>query len=121
MDSGNDRVQIWRADGTVAQVITNTATWPFVDVAAYDAHSLLIGALLVNRRKRLRAEHSLADRLQFETSLSGLSARFVDVVPETVAREIECALEQVTNLLTLDRGTVFEVSSDGLDPCCGGV
>ena len=29
--------------------------------------------------------------------------------------EIKCALEQVTNLLTLDRGTVFEVSSDGLD------
>ena len=83
--------------------------------AAILLQSLLITALLVNRRKRLRAEHSLADRLQFETSLSGLSARFVDVVPETVHREIKCALEQVTNLLTLDRGTVFEVSSDGLE------
>ena len=90
--------------------------WGYITTgaAAIWLQSLLIAALLVNRRKRLRAEHSLADRLQFETSLSGLSARFVDVVPETVHREIECALEQVTNLLTLDRGTVFEVSSDGL-------
>jgi two-component system, NarL family, sensor kinase len=90
--------------------------WGYITTgtAAILLQSLLIGALLVNRRKRLRAEHSLADRLQFETSLSGLSARFVDVVPKTVAGEIECALEQVTNLLALDRGTVFEVSSDEL-------
>ncbi|MCY2996037.1 MAG: hypothetical protein NTY19_50540 [Planctomycetota bacterium] len=90
--------------------------WGYITTgaAAVLLQALLIAALLVNRRKRLRAEHSLADRLQFETSLSGLSARFVDVVPQTVDREIECALEKVTNLLALDRGTVFEVSSDGL-------
>ena len=82
--------------------------------AAILLQSLLIAALLVNRRKRLRAEHIVADRLQFETAFSGLSARFVHVVPETVHREIECAFEQVANLLTLDRGTIFEVSSDGL-------
>ena len=50
---------------------------------------VLIAVLLVNRKKRLRAEDALADRLQFETMLADLSARFVDIAPETLYREIQ--------------------------------
>ena len=90
--------------------------WAYIatGAAAILLQSLLITALLVNRKRRLRAEHALADRLQFETVLSDLSSRFVHIVPETVHREIECALAQVAEELALDRGTVFEVSGDGL-------
>jgi signal transduction histidine kinase/ABC-type uncharacterized transport system substrate-binding protein len=90
--------------------------WAYIitGAAAILLQSLLIAVLLVNREKRLRAEHALADRLQFETVLSDLSSRFVHILPDTVHREIEGALAQVTNLLKLDRGTVFEVSGDGL-------
>ncbi len=83
-------------------------------VAAIVLQSLLITALLVNRKRRLGAEHALADRLRFETVLSDLSSRFVHIVPETVQREVQCALAQVAEELALDRGTVFEVSGDGL-------
>ena len=90
--------------------------WAYLStgVAAIVLQSLLITALLVNRKRRLRAEHALADRLRFETVLSDLSSRFVHIVPETVHREIQCALAQVAEELALDRGTVFEVSGDGL-------
>jgi Mg-chelatase subunit ChlD len=45
VDGGNDRLQIWNADGSVASVITNTATWPWVDVAVYDDQTLAVAAL----------------------------------------------------------------------------
>ena len=82
--------------------------------AAILLQSFLIVVLLVNRKKRLHAEHALADRLQFETVLSDLSSRFVHIVPVTVHNEIESALAQVTDLLKLDRGTIFEVFGNGL-------
>jgi len=83
--------------------------------AAILLQSLLIAVLLVNRKRRLRAEDALADRLHFETMLADLSSRFVDIAPETVHLEIRCAIAQVAEELVLDRGTVFEVSDDGFE------
>jgi signal transduction histidine kinase/ABC-type uncharacterized transport system substrate-binding protein len=75
--------------------------------------SLLIVGLLVNRRKRRRAERALADQLQFETVLSNVSSRFVGITSDAVVAEIECALACIVERLGLDRGAVFLLSEDG--------
>lgn len=88
--------------------------WRYVTgaVAAVALQSLLIGVLLVNRNRRLRAESRLAERLAFESLLSDISGRFVHITPDKAHREIECALACVSEYLSLDRGTIFEVSED---------
>lgn len=45
VDSGNDRVQVWRLDGTPERVITNTTQLPLVDVAALGDNALLVVSL----------------------------------------------------------------------------
>ncbi len=82
--------------------------------AAIGMQTVLIAALLVNRSKLRRAEHALADQLQFETALSDISSRFVEFDPETVPAEIERALGRIVDRLGLDRGAVFLLSDDGL-------
>ncbi|MGE3778661.1 MAG: GAF domain-containing protein, partial [Pirellulaceae bacterium] len=82
-------------------------------VTATVVQSLLIMGLLVNRRRRRRAERALADQLQFETMLSDVSSRFVGVTSEQVTGEIECALASVAKHLGLDRGALFRLSDDG--------
>jgi signal transduction histidine kinase/ABC-type uncharacterized transport system substrate-binding protein len=81
--------------------------------AAIGMQTVLIVALLVNRRKLRRAEHALADQLQFETALSDISSRFVEFAPETVPAEIERALGRIVERLGLDRGALFLLSDDG--------
>ena len=90
--------------------------WAYITAAviALGLQSLLIVTLLVNRRKRWRAEHALADQLQFETLLSDISSRFVEIHPDAVHAEIECALACIVEELGLDRGAVFRLSeTDG--------
>ncbi len=91
------------------------AYWPYITagVSVTLLQSLLIGSLLVNRRKRSQAEHALADRLRFEAMLSQFSSRFVHVAPEDLPGELEQALAQITEHLGLDRGTIYELSSEG--------
>ena len=93
--------------------------WAYITVAvaALGLESLLLAALLVNRRKRRRAEHALADQLQFETLLSDVSSRFVEMHPETVPAQIETALACIVEKLGLDRGVVFLLSDDGRRLC----
>lgn len=75
--------------------------------------SLLLIGLLVNRRKRRRAERALADQLQFETVLSDVSSRFVGVTSDAVSAEIERALACIVEQLGLDRGALFRLSENG--------
>ena len=82
-------------------------------VTAVVLQSLLIVGLLVNRRKRRRAERALADQLQFETILSDVSSRFVGITSDAVAAEIERALACIVEQLGLDRGALFQLSEDG--------
>ena len=95
--------------------------WAYITAAviALGLQSLLIVTLLVNRRKRRHAEHALADQLQFETLLSDISSRFVEIHPDAVHAEIECALACIVEKLGLDRGTVFRLSEDGRQLCAG--
>ncbi len=82
-------------------------------VTAVVLQSLLIVGLLVNRRKRRRAERALADQLQFETILSDVSSRFVGITADAVIVEIERALACIVEQLGLDRGSLFRLSEDG--------
>ena len=88
-----------------------------VGATAIGLQFVLIAALLVNRRKRRRAEHALTDHLQFETLLSDISSRFVEIHPAAVPAEIECALACIVERLGLDRGAVFLLSDDGRQLC----
>jgi len=53
--------------------------------------------------RREQAEETLKERLEFETLLTNLSARFVNLPPDDVDREIESALKAVLNLFQVDR------------------
>jgi signal transduction histidine kinase len=93
--------------------------WAYITAAvvALGLQSLLIVTLLVNRRKRWHAEHALADQLQFETLLSDVSSRFVEIHPDDVHAEIERALACVVERLGLDHGAVFRLSEDRRHLC----
>ncbi len=57
----------------------------------------------------------LEDRLRFETVLAELSARFVNLPPERVDREIEDALRRLVGALRVDRMALGRLSEDGQD------
>jgi PAS domain S-box-containing protein len=61
----------------------------------------------------LQAE--LEDRLQFETLLAELSARFVNLSPERVDQEIENALRCLVEALRADRSALGRLTEDGRD------
>ena len=67
------------------------------------AQSILIAALLAQKRRRKSAEETLKERLEFEALLSNLSARFVNLPPEDVDREIERALKAILDFFQVDR------------------
>jgi PAS domain S-box-containing protein len=74
----------------------------------------LIGEILVNAIERRRSRAELEERLQFETLLADLSARFVALTADQVDREIEDAQRRVCELLDLERSTLWQ--SSGADP-----
>jgi PAS domain S-box-containing protein len=74
--------------------------------------SALIGALLINRASRRRAERGLAERLRFEEVLSELSAAFINFSGERADQEIDTCLDRVLKSLKLDRISVLEFSDD---------
>ena len=57
----------------------------------------------------------LEDRLRFETLLAELSARFVNLPPEQVDREIENALSRLADALHADRTALGRLTEDGQD------
>ena len=54
----------------------------------------------------------LAQRLRFETVLSDLSARFINLPADQVDSEIEAGLRRLVECLGLDRSTLFQRSED---------
>ena len=68
------------------------------------------GPTEVAERRRIVAE--LEDRLRFETLLSDLSARFINLPVDEVDKEIEAALGRIVQFLGLDRSTLFQLSED---------
>ena len=53
------------------------------------------------------------DRLQFESLVADVSARFVNLPADQVDAEIEAAQRQIVEALGLDRSTLFELLPDG--------
>jgi formate hydrogenlyase transcriptional activator len=62
--------------------------------------------------RRKQAEESLRERLEFEALLSNLSARFVNLPPEAVDREIELALKDILDFLKVDRAGLIRTSKN---------
>jgi C4-dicarboxylate-specific signal transduction histidine kinase/ABC-type uncharacterized transport system substrate-binding protein len=70
--------------------------------------SALIVGLLVSRAQRRRAQRTLAERLQFETLLSELSAELLTLPSAAVDRRIEDMLQRVVETLDFDRAALAE-------------
>jgi formate hydrogenlyase transcriptional activator len=60
--------------------------------------------------QRQRAEKGLKERLQFERLLSDLSARFINLAPDRVDRQIQNALRQILEFFSVDRCGLVRVS-----------
>jgi PAS domain S-box-containing protein len=87
--------------------------WPTVYVAAgaivLALQSALIVGLLVRRAQRIRLQQALAERLRFETLLSGLSATFVSLPAGDVGPAIESGLQRIVTELDIDRAILAEL------------
>ncbi|CAB5080378.1 Formate hydrogenlyase transcriptional activator [Olavius algarvensis associated proteobacterium Delta 3] len=59
-----------------------------------------------------RVERAVEERLRFETLLSQLSTRFLNLPPSEVDRQIEHGLQHLAEFLEVDRSTLFEFSHD---------
>jgi signal transduction histidine kinase len=75
----------------------------------------LIGALLVQRAQRRRAQRSLAERLRFETLLSDLSTVLLSCPAAEIDQRVRTGLQRVVEDLGVDRAGIwaFEDHSDG--------
>jgi len=60
-----------------------------------------------------QAPAAVDDRLQFESLVADVSARFVNLPADQVDAEIEAAQRQIVEALGLDRSTLFELLPDG--------
>jgi PAS domain S-box-containing protein len=87
-------------------------SWIIGSLTLLGLQSGLIGALLLHRARRQRAEEGLRERLRFEEVLSGLSAAFVTLPSDQIAQEINAWLAKLLEILSLERITVLELSED---------
>ena len=87
--------------------------WHIVAVVGLiGAQGVLIGALLLQHGRRRRAETVVRERLDFETLVSDLSARFVDLRGAEVDEGIARGLRRVGEHLGLDNALILEFSAD---------
>jgi two-component system sensor kinase FixL len=110
----------WRLDerrlppGSVVLFRGQTVWQRYAPVMGFLAVSLveagLIVVLLLQWRRRRRAEHSLTERLRFEEVLSGLYARFLLLQTADVEVESERSLAAVGEFLGVDRATLVAPS-----------
>ncbi len=74
----------------------------------------LVGALLVQRLQRRRAQRTLTERLRFETLLSDLAARLSACPAEEIDKQIETGLRRIVEGLGVDVAKVWALP-DGSD------
>jgi PAS domain S-box-containing protein len=77
--------------------------------------ALFILALWRQVRKRTLAERNVKRRLEFETLVSEVSARFINLSPERFSEEIERSLDRVRSFLNVDRIAFYGRSRPGMD------
>jgi PAS domain S-box-containing protein len=88
--------------------------WKYVIGVAclFVLETLLVLALLWQRKRRKKVEESLVERLMFETLLSDLSTTFINLPEERVEANLEESLGRMGASLQTDRITLFEFSED---------
>jgi PAS domain S-box-containing protein len=86
--------------------------WIVSGLAFFLLQTYFLSFLLVQRRRRKRAENLLAYELRFEHLLAGLSTTFANISTAQTDAEIEKALEKLRQFLELDRISLFE-NEDG--------
>jgi signal transduction histidine kinase/ABC-type uncharacterized transport system substrate-binding protein len=83
-------------------------------LATLALQTLLIGGLWVNRKQRLQAERKLAGQFDFETFLSEIRSRFINVPLEQLSGVMRHTLRDVTKQLGLEFGAIYESTGDRL-------
>jgi PAS domain S-box-containing protein len=73
---------------------------------------VLIGYLLIERRRRALVEHELEAEARFERLISELSSYFIDVPAAKIDTEIEQALTRLVKYLAVDQVTIFKFTGD---------
>jgi GAF domain-containing protein len=68
-----------------------------VGIAVFLAQTMLVIGLLVQRHRKIVAEESLKEQLGFERLLSDVSAKFLNIAPSEIDREIEGALKRIVD------------------------
>ncbi|HKE58959.1 MAG TPA: ATP-binding protein [Pyrinomonadaceae bacterium] len=90
--------------------------WRIIGVLALcSLEALLIAVLLVERRRRQRANESLDERLRFETLLAKLSAEFAELPTHDVELTINKWIKQLTKFLDVDKVEFVAVSAGDSD------
>ncbi len=84
-------------------------------IAVVLLQALLIAALLAQRRRRAAAERDVQRRLEFETLISEISARFINLPADQIPAEIEASLERVRGFLNVDRITLYDRFRPGME------
>jgi transcriptional regulator with GAF, ATPase, and Fis domain len=81
-------------------------------VEANGGRARKLRGVLIDAAERRRLVGELEDQLRFETVLSALSARFINLPPDQVDREIEAGLQSLVEFLGVDRSTLFQLSQE---------
>ena len=79
-------------------------TWP----EDYIPRLRLLGEIFANALERRESSARLEEMLRFETLLSEISARFVNLPADRIDSEIEDAQRRICELLDLDRSTLWQ-------------
>ena len=80
-------------------------TWPH----EYFPRLRLLGEIFVNALERREDRLKLEEQLKFETLLSEISARFINLPADRIDGDIEDAQRRICELLDLDRSTLWQV------------
>ena len=83
-------------------------TWP----EEYIPRLRLLGEIFANALERREGGLKLEEKLKFETLLSDISARFVNLPADRMDSEIEYAQRRICELLDIDRSTLWQVQEE---------
>lgn len=94
-------------------VMRTKYAWTDVDIVQVQR----IGTVIANGLDRKIAHHLLEERIRFETLISDISARFVNLPHEMVDREINDALRRVLELFKVEYCVLFEINKEEGSAC----
>ncbi len=93
--------------------LTERYKWQMIGIlVVFGALVVLIGYLLIERRRLALAEQEVEAEARFERLISELSTHFIDLPADRVDVGIEQALSQLVSYLAVDRVNIFEFTID---------